>query len=296
VGCGDGLSDPNFGALLEWACGVFQSSEDRHYRLCLDGEVEDLRKQHKDGHLHPVPYGSDHSKLAKFLQDLKAPAPTGKKETKPPQPTAVPSVSRLPGRPRCFGRDDEVRDLVETLLQPSPPPTPILGGPGAGKTTITLEALYDRRVAERFKARRFFVRCDGATSREALVGEIARVVGIEPGANPEASLFQALEAGPAVLALDNAETPWEAATTPIEDLLSALSSMEDLALVASIRGDQRPLGPPWRSSIRVGPLGLPAAREAFLAVAGEPFRADPDLDRLLEGRRPARARDCPTRP
>jgi tetratricopeptide (TPR) repeat protein len=280
VGCGDGLSDPNFGALLEWARGVFQSSEDRHYRLCLDGEVDDLRKLHKDDHLQPVSYGSDHSKLAGFLHGLKAPASIGAATL--PQPTATPSASRLPGKPRCFGRDDEVRDLVETLLQPSPPPTPILGGPGAGKTTITLEALYDRRVIERFGPRRFFVHCDGAASREALVGEIARVVGIEPGANPLASLFQAFEAGPAVLALDNAETPWEAATTAIEDLLSSLSSVEGLALVASIRGDQRPLGPPWRSSIRVGPMGLPAAREAFLAVAGESFRADPDLDRLLE--------------
>ncbi len=284
VGCGEGLTDPNFGALLQWAREIFQASEDRHYRLCLDGEAEDLRQQHKNDRLYPVPYGSDHSKLLKFLQDLKPPASTGKprEDATPLPPAAAPRASRLPGRPRCFGREDEVRDLVETLLQPSPPPTPILGGPGSGKTTITLEALYDRRVAERFGLRRFFVRCDGTASREALVGEIARAVGIEPGSNPEASLFQALEAGPAVLALDNAETPWEAATTSVEDLISALSSVEGLALVASIRGDQRPLGPPWRSSIRVGPLGLPAAREAFLAVAGESFRDDTDLDRLVE--------------
>ena len=72
------------------------------------------------------------------------------------------------------------------------------------------------------------------------------------------------------------------ATTPVEDLLSFLSAVDGLALVASIRGDQRPLGPPWRSFIRVGPLGLEAARDAFLAVAGETFRNDPDLDRLLE--------------
>ncbi len=195
---------------------------------------------------------------------------------------AFPSASRFPGKPRCFGRDDEVRDLVETLLQISPPPTPILGGPGVGKTTITLAALHERRVADRYKARRFFVRCDSATTREALVSEIARAVGIEPGNNPEASLFQALEVGPTALALDNAETPWESATTPVEDLLSSLSSVSGLALVTSIRGDQRPLGPPWRSTIRVGPLGLEAARDAFLAVAGESFRTDPDLDQLLE--------------
>ncbi len=279
VGCGDGLSDPNFSALLAWAREAFKGTGARHYRLCLDGELADLLKLHKDDHLHPISYGSDHSKLLKFLQDLKPSGPAAK--TAPP-PVAPLSASRLPGRPRCFGRVDEVKDLVDTLLQPSPPPSPILGGPGVGKTTITLEALYDRRVAERYGERRFFVRCDSAASREALVSAIVQAMGIEPGSDPETSLFQALKAGPTVLALDNAETPWEAATTQVEELLSSLSSVEDLALIASIRGDQRPLGPLWRSPIRVGPLGLQAARDAFLAVAGETFRADPDLDRLLE--------------
>ncbi|MFL6202440.1 MAG: SIR2 family protein [Thermoanaerobaculia bacterium] len=279
IGCGDGLDDPNFGALLAWAREAFRGAEARHYRLCRGNELEELREKHREERLFPISYGPKHGDLGPFVRSLGSFAVAVKKSDK-----AIPVIppSRLPGRPRCFGREDEVRDLVETLLQPVPPPTPILGGPGSGKTTIALEALYDRRVAERFGPRRFFVRCDGAASREILVGEIARAVGIEPGSNPEASLFQALEAGPAALALDNSETPWEAATTTVEDLLSALSSVEGLALVASIRGDQRPLGPPWRSSIRVGPLGLLAAREAFLAVAGQSFRDDPDLERLLD--------------
>ena len=279
IGCGDGLDDPNFGALLSWAREAFKDAEARHYRLCKEDDLEKLREKHCEERLFPISYGQKHGDLGPFVRSLGSFAAAVKKSNKA---TPVPSPSRLPGRPRCFGREDEVRDLIETLLQPNPPPTPILGGPGVGKTTITLEALYDRRVAERFDSRRYFVRCDAAASREALVGEIARAVGIEPGSNPEASLFQALETGPAVLALDNAETPWEAATTSVEDLLSGLSSVEGLALVASIRGDQRPLGPAWRSSIRVGPLGLPAAREAFLALAGESFGSDPDLDRLLE--------------
>jgi tetratricopeptide (TPR) repeat protein len=42
------------------------------------------------------------------------------------------------------------------------------------------------------------------------------------------------------------------------------------------------IGPRWREAIRVGPLGLPAARETFIDIAGARFKADPDLDRLLE--------------
>ena len=51
----------------------------------------------------------------------------------------------LPPKPSCFGREGPVKELVRTLLQEDPPPTPILGGPGIGKTTVTLAALHDPR-------------------------------------------------------------------------------------------------------------------------------------------------------
>jgi tetratricopeptide (TPR) repeat protein len=197
---------------------------------------------------------------------------------------APPKASRLPGPPSCFGRETEVRDLVETLLLPSPPPTPILGGPGAGKTTVTLAALHDARVVQRYGSRRFFVRCDGAKSRADLVGEIVRTVGLTPGPDVEGSLFQELERAPAVLVLDNAETPWESLDrAAVIELLTDLGSLPGRALVASIRGHERPWGPRWRAAIQVGPLDLPAAREAFLEKADNPkLASDPGLDLLLE--------------
>ncbi|HWM90592.1 MAG TPA: tetratricopeptide repeat protein [Thermoanaerobaculia bacterium] len=215
------------------------------------------------------------------MRSLGSFATAGRKEEDKPTPTARPS--RLPGRPpRCFGREDEVRELVETLLQPSPPPTPILGPPGVGKTTLTLEALHEPRVKARYRDRRFFIRCDGTKSRDAVVAEISLGVGLESGPDLEGRLFQNLESEPAVLALDNLETPWEADTSPVEELLTQLSTTPGVVLVASVRGDQRPFGPKWREAIRVGPLGLPAARDTFVDVAGARFRSDPDLDRLLE--------------
>jgi tetratricopeptide (TPR) repeat protein len=189
---------------------------------------------------------------------------------------------RLPPPPRCFGREDEVGTLVDAICSDPPPPVPVLGGPGAGKTTITQVVLHDQRVIEKFGNRRYFVRCEGAKSRDALMGEIGLSLALEPGPDLESRIFQELERGPALLVFDNTETPWDGDRLRTEDLLAQLAAVPKLALVASFRGEQRPLGTPWREAIRVGPLDLPAARDAFLAVAGERYRGNPDLNGLLE--------------
>lgn len=188
---------------------------------------------------------------------------------------------RLPARPRCFGRETEIRDLAEALCGDPPAPVPVLGPAGAGKTTITLAALHESRVAERFGKRRWFVRCDGATSRDSLVGAIARTVCPDAVPPLEPKVFSVLEAAPAVLALDNFETPWERETTEVEELLAELAAIPGLALAVALRGGQRPFGPSWREAIHAGPLDPESARSAFLAVAGERFQDDPDLYPLL---------------
>lgn len=188
---------------------------------------------------------------------------------------------RLPARPRCFGRETEIRELAEALCSDPPPPVPVLGPAGAGKTTITLAALHERRVADLFGKRRWFVRCDGATGRDSLVGAIARVLCPEAVPPLEPKILLDLEESPAVLALDNFETPWERDTASVEELLTELAAIPGLALVVGLRGEQRPYGPSWREAIHAGPLDPESARRAFLAVAGERFQDDPDLDPLL---------------
>lgn len=188
---------------------------------------------------------------------------------------------RLPARPRCFGRETEIRDLADALCSDPPAPVPVLGPAGAGKTTITLAALHEGRVAERFGRRRWFIRCDGATGRDSLVGAIARTVCPDAVPPLEPKVFSVLEAAPAVLALDNFETPWERETTEVEELLSELAAIPGLALAVALRGGQRPFGPSWREAIHAGPLDHESARSGFLAVAGERFQDDPDLYPLL---------------
>lgn len=292
IGFGAGLEDPNFGGFLRWTREIFSGSDYRHYRLCRDQELPDLIGKHSpEERLLALAYGSSHQDLAPFLGDLRPTSFATSSQVSfttsgPMAPSGDPQsplAPRIPPPPRCFGRDPQLQDLVGALLADPSVPTPVLGPPGIGKTNLVLTALHEPRVVSRFAARRFFIRCDGATSRPSLVANLAEPLALDPGPHLEARLFQALDsAAPTLLALDNAETPWDGDTLAVEDLLSQLSALPHLTLLASVRGEQRPSGPSWREAIRLRPLDLQPARSAFLAIAGDRHRGDAHLDRLLE--------------
>jgi NACHT domain/SIR2-like domain len=71
IGCGEGLQDPSFGTFLAWSRDVLGKSEYRHFRLCLDGEVAAVTRQHPQGErIVPLPYGARYTDLAPFLRRL----------------------------------------------------------------------------------------------------------------------------------------------------------------------------------------------------------------------------------
>jgi tetratricopeptide (TPR) repeat protein len=278
VGCGAGLSDPNFGALRGWLSEVFAGTIYRHYRLCRTEELSDLWDEHGlDERIVPVAYGDHHDDLVPFLRGL-----TPQKTTARPAPAAAPATARhLPPPPRCFGRDMIVEELVTTLLAESPPPTPVLGPGGIGKSTVCLAALHEPRVAQRYRDRRYFVRCNATKSGEAVLAEVAATLGLSIGPDLAARTLAYLGQAPSVLVLDNAETPWWADPEGTEGIFATLAGVRGLALVASLRGRQRPFGLAWRDAIDVPPLVASEARKVFLAVAGQAFTGDPHLDELV---------------
>jgi tetratricopeptide (TPR) repeat protein len=282
VGCGESLHDPNFGAFLQWTCKVFHGSGYRHFRLARESEVTELQAQHPpEQRIFVLSYGERHFELAQFLRHLRA-APERSHTPKTISPLPG-QAAPLPPAPLCFGREVEIEDLVSTLLAPIPMPVPLLGPPGIGKSAITLVALNDPRVANRYGKRRFFIRCDSANSREMLISEIARNSGLQVGPDLEPALLAMLQSEPLALAVDNAETPWEADTLRVEEFLAQLAAVPGLALIASLRGAARPGAVKWRQAIQPRQLPLPEARKAFLAIAGEKFAADPHLEELLSG-------------
>lgn len=68
IGFGEGLDDPNFSQLRNWANKVWGDSEVSHYRLCLQEHWEPLSQQHRGENITPIPYGSAYSDLAPFLE------------------------------------------------------------------------------------------------------------------------------------------------------------------------------------------------------------------------------------
>lgn len=266
VGCGAGVADPDFDALLRWMRMVFEGSDFHHFQLCLTEEVEKFQELHPpEERLVPLPYGADHSCLAPFLREL-VPAKRPDRQGGETEPIELAtSAPGLPDPPLCFGREEEVRELVGALGLEVPQPIPVLGPPGIGKTTVLLTALHTPELAKRFGEQRSYLDC----GRERDVAEALD------------SLAEGRK-GQSLVVLDHAEAAWDKDPLRFEKLLQRLGKTEGLSLVVSLRGEERPVGPDWRDAIRIGPLLLPAARDAFLALAGERFRRDPELDPLLE--------------
>jgi tetratricopeptide (TPR) repeat protein len=286
VGFGAGLQDPNFGALLEWTGRVFAGSEYRRFRPVRDSELVAVQKEHpKEQRLFALSYGSRHEDLSGFLRSLGSCSPPTISEMARPDE----GVALVPIAPRCFGRDAEIEQLVNAILAAKPEPMLVLGGPGIGKTALTLAALNHEKVAERFGSRRFFVRCDAAGSCDALVASMVRSLDLTSGSGNSVKLvLDSLEREPALVVLDNAETPWEGDDRlKVEEFLGMLSRCRRGALVVSVRGEELPIGVSWSNEgLGLHRLDEEEARKAFLYIAGEKFAADPrlaDLCAALDG-------------
>jgi tetratricopeptide (TPR) repeat protein len=189
----------------------------------------------------------------------------------------------LPAAPDLVGRDAEVAELVGAWLGVPPQPVAVLGPPGIGKSSICLAALHQQEIADRFGVRRWFVRCDGATTAgdmlTGLAGEL-EVIGDRPD-DLAGRVTDALAAGPGVVVLDNFETPWAADPLPVEDLLRAIGAVPGTAVAVSARGTGRPAGLRWHDFAMLTPLPLADARRVFLNITGPGAATDPQLDELL---------------
>ena len=70
AGCGSGLEDPNFGALLEWARSVLAYVQHSHFILVRACEIEEWRARLRGLPIVPIEYGAAYPEQAPFLEGL----------------------------------------------------------------------------------------------------------------------------------------------------------------------------------------------------------------------------------
>ncbi|KAJ7282816.1 hypothetical protein C8J57DRAFT_1499782 [Mycena rebaudengoi] len=198
------------------------------------------------------------------------------------------TLSLLPASPKIFyGREKEMELITDILSRPHSSNIAILGPGGIGKSSLALTILHSPESVTKFDAHRYFVSCDAAASHVDVASAIAAYLGLEQQAKVAKAVIRHLSAikSPILLVLDNIETPWESLETraQVEEFLSLLTDVQQLNLVVTMRGAERPMKVKWaRPFLSVlEPLDSVSARNTFLDIADDVY-SDDDLKSLLD--------------
>ncbi|KAF8134158.1 hypothetical protein K438DRAFT_1787256 [Mycena galopus ATCC 62051] len=194
------------------------------------------------------------------------------------------SFSMLPSKPKIFhGRETELNHILELISQ-KPLRIAILGGGGMGKTSLARAVLHHPDTCSKF-GYRFFVSAEAATTSVELAALIGLHVGLDPGQNLTKSVVQYFSKQVCcLLILDNLETVWEPiqSRTGVEEFLSLLTGLEQLALVITMRGAERPAKVQWTHPflLPLKPLSNDAARQTFAEITDNSNITE-EIDQLL---------------
>ncbi|KAH7918740.1 TPR-like protein [Leucogyrophana mollusca] len=172
-----------------------------------------------------------------------------------------------PGWPSMFfGRDDLVRDAVESLdLQHV-----VLVGPGGiGKSSIAKAILNEDSIVAKFQDRRFFVSFDNIDASQitldTFVQRIADVLGVKSALLGAVKTY--LAASNVLIVLDNAETFQDAASGSdrIAEAIDELGALPSVRIILTTR-NRRVSTNLSRIIVDVPVLNPSAAREAFTKI------------------------------
>lgn len=179
----------------------------------------------------------------------------------------------IPPKPiRLIGRDIPLSAALDILSERSP--RLILHGPdGTGKTTFAQWIMHDEAVEKRYSSR-IFVSCTGVTSLHLLFHKLSRALLAPPiprDSHKTDFVWETIRKQPRLLCLDNVESLWEdtSARKKVSTFLEKLHTIQDLALIVTMRGTKSPGSKvPWSRTLPpLTPLSLDKAIELFEDVS-----------------------------
>jgi tetratricopeptide (TPR) repeat protein len=194
----------------------------------------------------------------------------------------------MPLKPEIFhGRDDFVKDIVQSLLREKTSRVCILGPGGMGKTSVSLAVVESSLIKERFPGGNcVWIPCIEATSATLLLEILYTQVQV-PG-DKQITLEKIISEldtlkQPRLILLDNFETPWNApggTQKQVSDILRKLAMLSHVAILVTMRGTYPPCDTiEWQSQI-IQPTDRAACRRIFHDI-NPSSKNDPDVDRLL---------------
>lgn len=288
IGYGEGLGDPNFGALRTWAASVLRGAEHRHYRLCLASEEPKLRADHKGERIFPLVYGDSHDQLERFLHSLVAKPGTALRSPSKAPGAALsgPEASVFQCAPtlgtRTFvGREREIQEIESMLVRAEDVQlrAALDGLPGIGKTELARQVVTRLANAKRFRGGIFWFDAEHTDLRLqwAKIAEDANGPAL-PDLDARARwavrhIEQRAQQGEAILiVLDNVES-WSPPPGPLPDL-SAIRML----VTTRARWLHNSFQP-----YEVPPLELEDARRLLNAIVGSVLVDADELLRALGG-------------
>jgi hypothetical protein len=204
------------------------------------------------------------------------PAPRNSLESNPPLGFGKKNKST-----RCIGRDQIIESLIYGCLTENAFFRVIMGPLGIGKTMVASTVLHDSRIANHFRKRCFFVRCDSAKVGSDLIERIALTVDVAIGENIESRVIDILSRSPSLMILDNISLTQSLNTAGTEETLAKLRRIPRLSLILTLRQSHQGTNALLREVILLGPLERHFAQRLLVRMGGPEIMQDPLADRAL---------------